>query len=86
MNSNGSTMFGSGVFLVALLFGLAVLVIWVLAWAKVISKAGYSPLWVLVGFVPVLNALMFLVFAFSEWPVLRRGPQSSAPPWQSPGY
>ena len=29
---------------------------------------------------------VFLVFAFSDWPVLRRGPQSSAPPWQSPGY
>lgn len=85
MNSNGNAL-GGGILLVALLIGVAVAVLWIVAWAKVISKAGYSPLWVLVGFVPVLNAVMFLVFAFSDWPVLRRGPQSSAPPWQSPGY
>jgi uncharacterized membrane protein YhaH (DUF805 family) len=42
-----------------------------LAYVRVIQKAGYSGWWVLIGLVPVVNIVMFLVFAFSRWPVLR---------------
>lgn len=41
------------------------------AYIRIIQKAGYSGWWVLVGLVPVLNLVMFLVFAYSRWPVLR---------------
>ncbi|MCC2313785.1 DUF805 domain-containing protein [Cellulomonas xiejunii] len=55
--------------------GLAVLigayVIMLIAYVRIIQKAGYSGWWVLVGLVPVLNLVMFLVFAFSTWPVLK---------------
>lgn len=37
------------------------------AW-KIVKKAGYSGLWSLLGFVPVLNVVMLWVFAFSSWP------------------
>ncbi|MBD7920248.1 DUF805 domain-containing protein [Cellulomonas sp. Sa3CUA2] len=55
--------------------GLAVLigayVVMLVAYVRIIQKAGYSGWWVLVGLVPVLNLVMFLVFAFSTWPVLK---------------
>jgi len=58
------------------LFGTAALVAWaavaiifLIAYIQIIRKAGYSGWWVLVGLVPLLNVVMFLVFAFSRWPV-----------------
>ena len=42
-----------------------------LAGVKIVSKAGYWGWWVLLAFVPVMNVVMFLVFAFSDWPILR---------------
>lgn len=60
------------------LFGTAALIIWaavaiifLIAYIQIIRKAGYSGWWVLVGIVPLLNIVMFLVFAFSTWPVTR---------------
>ena len=60
------------------LFGTAALIIWaavaiifLIAYIQIIRKAGYSGWWVLVGIVPLLNIVMFLVFAFSTWPVVR---------------
>ncbi|MFF2620922.1 DUF805 domain-containing protein [Oerskovia jenensis] len=60
------------------LFGTAALIVWaavaiifLIAYIQIIRKAGYSGWWVLVGIVPLLNVVMFLVFAFSTWPVTR---------------
>ncbi len=50
---------------------IAFLVVIVIAYVRIVQKAGYSGWWVLVGIVPILNVVMFLVFAFSRWPVLR---------------
>jgi hypothetical protein len=50
---------------------VAVAVLFFIAYVRIIQKAGYSGWWVLVGLVPILNVVMFLVFAFSRWPVLR---------------
>ncbi|WP_205710903.1 hypothetical protein [Isoptericola sp. BMS4] len=50
---------------------LTFLVVILVAYIRIIQKAGYSGWWVLVGIVPILNLVMFLVFAFSRWPVLR---------------
>jgi len=36
---------------------------------KIISKAGYSGWFVLTAFVPILNIVMFIIFAFAKWPV-----------------
>ncbi|HXW82096.1 MAG TPA: hypothetical protein VEJ84_21545 [Acidimicrobiales bacterium] len=54
-----------------LMVELAIAVLIVVGWARILRKAGYSPWWLLVGFVPVLNVIMFLVFAFSPWPALQ---------------
>ena len=56
---------------VLLLVYLAVAVISIIAAVKVVTKAGYSGWWVLIGLVPIVGFVMALVFAFSDWPVLR---------------
>lgn len=40
---------------------------------RIVSKAGYKGAWSLLLLVPVVNYVMFLVFAFSKWPALARG-------------
>jgi hypothetical protein len=68
MSSSGFTAF-SGIILIIYLFFLVIAIV---AWVKIISKAGYSGWWVLIGIVPLVGAVMFLVFAFSKWPVQQR--------------
>ena len=38
---------------------------------KVLNKAGYSGWWSLMLFLPLVNIIMFWVFAFADWPSLR---------------
>ena len=78
-----STESGVAVFFLVLgLVYLAGLVVTIVAWVKILSKAGYSGAWVLVGIVPLLNIVMFLVFAFSTWPIQH---QLAAARGQGPG-
>lgn len=37
--------------------------------ALVIHKAGYSPVWILLAFVPIVNIAALVYFALSEWPI-----------------
>jgi hypothetical protein len=62
---------------------LGLIVLMVVAWVKVVTKAGYSGWWVLVGLIPCVGFIMFLVFAFSRWPVLD---QVRTAPTAYPGY
>jgi hypothetical protein len=72
----------SGVFALLVVLYAAALVVFLIAFAIILRKAGYSPWWVLVAFVPVLNVVMLLVFAMAEWPVRRdaRSSRGSPPP------
>ena len=70
--ASSSTDWGvSGAAIAAVVVGIAVWVLFLVAGIRVIRKAGYSGWWILVAFVPLLNTVMFLVFAFSTWPVER---------------
>jgi hypothetical protein len=70
MLSDSNSPFQHGpVEVVWLLVAVVVWLVWLLAAVRIVQKAGYSGWWVLVGLVPVLNAVMVLVFAFSRWPV-----------------
>lgn len=40
--------------------------------AIILGKAGYSKAWVLLAFVPMVNLIAFWIFAFSNWPALRK--------------
>ena len=34
---------------------------------RILNRAGFSPFWSLLVFIPVLNVVALWVFAFSEW-------------------
>lgn len=57
---------------VAVIVVLVLTVLNVFAWVRILAKAGYSGWWVVAGFVPVVNLILFFVFAFAEWPIRRR--------------
>jgi uncharacterized membrane protein YhaH (DUF805 family) len=81
MTTAATTTPGSGLgtfFLVLFLFYAAIAVVGITAWVKILGKAGYSGWWVLIALVPIANVVMFLVFAFSEWPVVRAVRSQSA--------
>jgi hypothetical protein len=58
-----------------IVFSLVFFVVSLIAWAKILSKAGYSGWWVLIVLVPFVGPLvgvvLFFIFAFSEWPIER---------------
>ncbi len=79
---------------ILLIFYLAIAVVSIVAWVKILNKAGYSGWWILIGLVPFVNFIMFLVFAFSTWPSQRQQgvgygpPPGGTPVWSPPvgGY
>jgi hypothetical protein len=42
------------------------------AGVSILRKAGYSPWWVITGFIPLVNVVMVIAFAFADWPVLQQ--------------
>lgn len=51
---------------------LLIAVLFVVAWAKIFSKSGHSPALGLLMWIPIVNLITFLWFAFSTWPIERR--------------
>jgi hypothetical protein len=62
------------------IFILVMVAFYVLIAFMIVKKAGYNPWLSLLILVPLVNFIMLIIFAFSEWPVLRalRGAQSGA--------
>ncbi len=56
---------------VAIIAGVAIWLVFVIAYIKIITKAGYSGWWILILLVPIANIVMLLVFAYKEWPIQR---------------
>ena len=56
---------GGGAFLIGIVF----VVVLIVAAAKILPKAGYSPWFALLLLIPLVDLVMVLVFAFSDWPV-----------------
>ncbi|MHB8902607.1 MAG: DUF805 domain-containing protein [Thermoguttaceae bacterium] len=48
---------------------ILVFAIFLVLFALILRKAGYSPLWVLLAFIPFVNFLALALFALSEWPI-----------------
>ncbi len=60
-------------------FGFLGFVIWLIlfipvvwAYVRIVQKAGYSGWTVIWAFVPLVNVVMFFVFAFGTWPIERK--------------
>lgn len=56
--------------------GLVVLgviaIVWAIAWWNVFAKTGGSGAYGLLMLIPIVNVIVFLVFAFSKWPVQKQ--------------
>lgn len=74
---------GSGI---GITLAIVVWLIFVIAYIRIIQKAGYSGWWILIGLVPVVNVVMFLVFAYSRWPIQRENDELRARLRVPPGY
>ncbi len=57
--------------LITILFVVAMVVLTVIIWWKIFSKAGYSGAMSLLMLLPVVNFIMLLVLAFGQWPIHR---------------
>jgi len=51
------------------IFGLGIMALMLFVWGTIFKKAGYSPWFALLMFVPIANLVWILVFAFSKWPI-----------------
>ena len=76
----------SGAAAVLVLVYVTIAVLSIIAAVKVVTKAGYSGWWVLIALVPIVGFVMALVFAFSDWPVLREVRALRAQVSSSSGY
>ena len=52
--------------------GLVGFLIFTIPGAMILRKAGYSGWWILISLIPMLNVIMFWVFAFARWPIEER--------------
>jgi hypothetical protein len=81
---NAALAMMSGMMGIFLLIGLAVLVLFIVFWWKIFSKAGYSgalSLIFLASIIPLIGWIVPIVlmgwFAFADWPALKK---AGAPP------
>jgi heme/copper-type cytochrome/quinol oxidase subunit 2 len=93
MPNNNVNNLGPVVLLITLvIIGLVIFIIYIVAWWKIFSKAGYSgALSLLLIFVPIANIIVFLILAFGTWPIQRELDQlrqqvARGQQYQSPQY
>ena len=72
-------IFGMCFFLVVIFFSLAIVVLAILLWCKIFSKAGYCWALGLLLLVPFGNLILLLILAFGDWPILRELRQLKQP-------
>ncbi len=53
------------------LIAVVIFAVNIVAAATILNKAGYSRWWCLLLLVPVVNIIVYWVFAFSRWPNLK---------------
>jgi energy-coupling factor transporter transmembrane protein EcfT len=39
---------------------------------RILKRVGYSPFWVIIAFIPIVNLIGLWVFAFANWPRVHR--------------
>jgi hypothetical protein len=61
----------TGTLIASLLIGLIGLIFAIIIYWRIFSKAGYSGARSLLMFIPLVNLIIIIMFAFSEWPIQR---------------
>jgi uncharacterized membrane protein YhaH (DUF805 family) len=64
-------VFGLAAIAFVALFGLAIFVLSVIVWWRIVSRTGHSGWLSLLMFVPIANIVLMLILAFGEWPIYR---------------
>lgn len=59
-----------------LAFAIVATMMFVIATAQILAKAGFSRWWCVLAFFPLINLLMLCVFAYAKWPALERPPRA----------
>ena len=57
---------------------IALGILWLVAWAQIFKKAGHSAAMCILMLIPVINFIVFLVFAFSRWPIRDNLPEENS--------
>ncbi|MBC9785001.1 hypothetical protein H1S01_10820 [Heliobacterium chlorum] len=57
------------------IMGLLGIVIAIVPFWKIFSKAGFSPWYSLLLIIPIVNIIVLFVLAFADWPALRQQKQ-----------
>ncbi|KCZ89010.1 MULTISPECIES: hypothetical protein [Hyphomonas] len=70
MSNNDAAMGGAMIF-VGVLY-IAFIVLFIVGYWKIWSKAGFNGAWSLLMLVPLVNLIAFLYLAFAEWPIHKR--------------
>ncbi len=79
IGTNSSALASMGI--ATLLIMLVSFIVLLVAWYKIFKKAGYPGWYTILMIIPIVNLIIFLVFAFSQWPVLKESaPQPPATP------
>lgn len=58
--------------IVPLVIWIVFLVISLMVFGPVVKKAGYSKWWSLLMSIPILNLVMIWIFAFVDWPNMKK--------------
>ena len=59
----------AGLVLFILIVSLASIIFAIIIYWRIVSKAGYNGAMSLLLFIPIVNLIMIIIFAFSEWPI-----------------
>lgn len=55
------------------LWQIAIMVVWIFAFAipvaRILSRLGFSRLWTILAFIPLVNLIFLWVLAYTHWPV-----------------
>ena len=70
-NSTVDTAALAPIFITSGIIGLLFIVLAVIIYWKIFSKAGYSGAMGLLMFVPIANIVVLLMLAFAEWPIYK---------------
>ncbi len=68
-DSPGASAALGAALLIPIIIGLVVFIFYMIMWWNIFSKAGYSGARSLLLLIPIVNLIIFIMFAFSKWPV-----------------
>lgn len=70
--------------LTVLLFVIAMVVVMMIPYFRIVQKAGFNGWLCLLMLVPLVNVVMLWMFAFTTWPVEQEAQRAAAPPIITP--